>query len=231
MPAPINYTGMQIQPDLAGNLLEGLKLGSGIADMQAQREQQALALQAVQAKLMRQQQYEADADAAIRSNDPRAVASLIARYPEQHEALKASYEGLSAERKDQERRDTLAIGNALRAGRPEAGLAILNRQRQALVNSGQPTDEVDQHIALMQNPTAALQTVTLALSGILPKDQFESWIAAPLAQQNAEAGAIKTKAEADKAVSEAQTAAVTAQNAPRAQAAALDKIAEDIRAS
>jgi hypothetical protein len=145
MAQPINYLGMMPQqPDIGRSLLSGLQAGSVFREM---RQQELAAQQAEQAK----QQYAADLQATFANPTPQAFASLSAKYPQQREAFKQSWDMLNKDQQDSEFISGAQAFNALNAGNVEAAKGLLDRRISAMANAG-------------QNP-AKLQSMRDALEG------------------------------------------------------------------
>jgi len=127
---PINYLGMIPQPDIGRSLLSGLQAGSVFREM---RQQELAAQQAEQAK----QRYAADLQATFANPTPQAFATLSAKYPQQREAFKQSWDMLNKDQQDSEFISGAQAFNALNAGNVPAAKSLLDQRISAMTNAGQ----------------------------------------------------------------------------------------------
>ncbi len=133
MAQPINYLGMMPPPpDIGRSLLSGLQAGSTFREM----EQLRIAQQ--QAEQVRQQ-YAADLQATFSNPTPQAFAALSAKYPQQREAFKQSWDMLNKDQQDSEFVSGAQAFNALNAGNVPAAKSLLEQRISAMANAGQDT--------------------------------------------------------------------------------------------
>lgn len=162
---PINYLGNQ-NVDLGQKLLGGLQIGQAFSNI---REKKALQEQAQQQKA----QYRSDLENAFNLGTPRAFAELTAKYPGQKDAFKQSFDLLSEEGKKAELSTTMRVYSALESGNNEVAKSVLDKQIEALQNSGQDaTNLVNIREAIDTNPKGVANFAGLTLASLMGKEQF-----------------------------------------------------------
>jgi lysozyme family protein len=159
MPDPINYLSM-IQPvNIAESLGQGLQVGEALHDrfkvrpqLEADQQQyRQLALTAARDKLAREAQYQQDVSSVIKNPTPEGYRGLLVAYPEQHEALKAAWDGYSADEKDRNLKAATGVYGALANNKPDLALDLLRNRKQALADAGEDTTETDHLISLLES--------------------------------------------------------------------------------
>ena len=192
---PINYLGM-IQQGVGGGIGEaitsGLRTGAAIQEFRAQRNQADQAAQ-----------YAADVQAAFNSGDARAFAALSAKYPQQREAFKQSWDMLNKDQQDQEFGTGVQVWNALGSGRADVAKSLLDQHITALKNAGDDTSDLEniKH-SIDADPRQARNMIGLSLSAIDP----DRWGKIATEQRSAESAPFELSEKAAKA----QKAAVDA---------------------
>lgn len=157
---PINYLAMVPEQDFLKDLQGGLATGQIFQQRAIQNEQRQMAID--QAK-----QYKLDLQSAMASPTPQNFASLALKYPQQREAVKQAWDGLSeGERKAEG--DTMAQAySALLAGKPEMAKQVVQNQIDARKNSGLDTSHYDSALTMLDgDPQKALGSLGFALSHI-----------------------------------------------------------------
>lgn len=192
---PINYLGM-IQQGVGGGIGEaitsGLRTGAAIQEFRAQRNQADQAAQ-----------YAADVQAAFNSGDARAFAALSAKYPQQREAFKQSWEMLNKDQQDQEFGTGVQVWNALGSGRADVAKSLLDQHITALKNAGDDTTDLENiKRSIDADPRQARNMIGLSLSAIDP----DRWGKIATEQRSAESAPFELSEKAAKA----QKAAVDA---------------------
>lgn len=192
---PINYLGM-IQQGVGGGIGEaitsGLRTGAAIQEFRAQRNQADQAAQ-----------YAADVQAAFNSGDARAFAALSAKYPQQREAFKQSWDMLNKDQQDQEFGTGVQVWNALGSGRADVAKSLLDQHIAALKNAGDDTSDLENiKRSIDADPRQARNMIGLSLSAIDP----DRWGKIATEQRSAESAPFELSEKAAKA----QKAAVDA---------------------
>lgn len=192
---PINYLGM-IQQGVGGGIGEaitsGLRTGAAIQEFRAQRNQADQAAQ-----------YAADVQAAFNSGDARAFAALSAKYPQQREAFKQSWDMLNKDQQDQEFGTGVQVWNALGSGRADVAKSLLDQHISAAENAGQDsTDLKNIRSSIDADPKQARNMIGLVLSATDP----DRWSKITTEQRSAESAPFELSEKAAKA----QKAAVDA---------------------
>lgn len=193
---PIDYSSLVQSPDLGGSLLQGFQTGAGIRQVIDQREQQ-------QQAMAQQEQYKVYLQSALSNPTPQAFAALTAKYPQQREAFKQSWEMLNKGQQDAEFKSGAQVYSALRQNKPEVALQELQKAIDANANSGEDTSDLENIKRLIQSdPKAATGHIGLVLSATDPErwgkiagELRESDIA-PAKLSEAQAKAVKAATDA-----------------------------------
>lgn len=187
MAGPFDYNIQQ--PDIAGSLLGGIAAGQQLGQQRAQIDQAA--------------QYKADLQNYLANPSPQAASEMSVKYPKQREAYKQSWDILSKDQQDQTFSAGTQAYSAIQNGKPEVAASIVDKQIQAMENSGQDASSLIKiKEAIQQDPQGAGASIALGLSSLEP----ERWgkIATELrASQVAPAQAQKALADATKSTYEA----------------------------
>lgn len=163
---PINY--MLPQQDLMGEVAQGLKLGTAIRDigLQQQAREQAKALET---------QYKIDLENSFKNPTPESFAILTAKYPQQKEAFKQSWEMLDSAQKKQEVQTTGQVYSALMSGNNDMAKNIINDNIKALENSGKDATKLKNISSYIdQDPQGAAGYAGLVLSSVMDNKEFIS---------------------------------------------------------
>lgn len=192
---PINYIGM-IQQAQGGGLgdaiTSGLRTGAAIQEFRAQRNQADQAAQ-----------YAADVQAAFDTGDARAFAALSAKYPQQREAFKQSWDMLNKDQQDQEFGTGVQVWNALGSGRADIAKGLLEQHITAMKNAGEDTSDLENiRTSIEADPKQARNMIGLSLSAIDP----DRWGKIATEQRSSESAPFELSEKAAKA----QKAAVDA---------------------
>lgn len=222
MPDPINYLAMLPKPDIAGQFASGLQLGSGIREMADKREAEA---RAEQLRL----QYAADLQSSLTKPTAEAFAALSAKYPQQREAFKQSWDMMKEGQRDQEFLAGVQAFGAINAGSPQVAATLLDERIAAKENSGQDASKLKlMRTALDQNPQAVAGQLGLVLSSIDP-DKWSKMTTELRAAQKAPAELTEAQAKAQKAAVDARFAESNAVIDLQKKGWDITKIQEDIK--
>jgi hypothetical protein len=160
MVQPIQYLNAPVSPFT--RLAEGLVIGQEISQVQQQN------LAAQQAQQLREQ-YASDVQRAFDLGTPSAFAELTAKYPQQREAFKQSYELLSSDQQNNEFMAGAQAFNAIKSGNIGAAKQLLQTRIDAAKNSGQDTTKLEAMLTgLDGNPEFVANTLGMTLSAIDP---------------------------------------------------------------
>ena len=221
MPQPINYLSMVPQVDLGQKLLTGLQAGGDIAGAVQQRRQ------AEQAKAM-QDQYKTDLSNTLNNPTPQAFASLTAKYPQQREAFKQSWDILSEAQKNDEFRVGVQAYNALRNDNVDVAKSLLDERISAMENSNQDARSIQvMRDALDSNPDIVIGQLGLALSSV-DSDRWAKMGQEMRAAEIAPVELTQKQAEAKKASVAAQFAESNAVVDLQKKGWEIEKLANDI---
>ena len=227
MPAPIDY-GVQIA-DPTQSFLSAFQAGTSIQDAQFKQQQQVQ--QAAQQKLIQA------GFAKLQSSDATAAdyANLSMMLPgPQAEAVRKSFEMLTEERQKTALGQASQVFSALKSGKPEIAISLMDQQILAKQNAGDMAGanflKTWRDVA-KENPQATENYFGFTISQIPGGDKvIESAI--KLGSESRAAGLAKPTrdkavADADKAVADAITAQAAATNAPEKAAADAKRATAD----
>ena len=102
----------------------------------------------------RAKQYDNDVRLALESGDPMALSQLVAKYPEQKDALKASYEQMDGLKQRSELRQAAGIWSALNAGNTDAAVRQLEQRISADREAGEDTADDEEQLAMLKSGDA-----------------------------------------------------------------------------
>lgn len=194
MPGPFDYNVQQ--PDISGSILGGIAAGQQFGAQRAAQE--------------KHQQYSADLRTYLNNPTPQSAAALTVKYPEQREAFKQSWDILGKDQQDQQFKSGIQVYSALKNKSPDVAKGILDKQIEAMKNSGQDASSFEQiREAVERNPDASMAQIGLTLSALEPEKwgkiagEMRSSAKAPAEQSLAEAKASKAATDAKFAESKA----------------------------
>lgn len=224
----IDYMGMLPQVDLGGRFLRGLQSAGALANLSQIGQQQE------QARLARERQalYETEVADAMKNPTAERFAALTAKFPEQREAFKQSWDTLSeAQKRDDFGANTRALA-ALNSGRQDLAESIFTQRLEAKKASGADTSE-DQMVLdiIKNNPKDAPGFLHYTMFNADPEKYAENVAKLGGEQRAAEqapADLAAKQAGAAKTAAEAKTAQVTAQYADSQAFADLQKKRWDV---
>jgi len=238
MVAPFDYTsafGQQGGP--LGGLMQGLKLGATMQDIEAARAKQAADLAAQQQAVARQQQLGQAMQGLMAKQNPtfadyQAVALLAPK--DQAEAVLKSWGELSKEQQANDLRFGAQVLSSFQTGAADLGITQLKQRAEAERNSGRAAQAqvYDTAARLAEiDPKSAQTTIGVMLAGLPGGDKVIESVGKVQALRREEAlfgpGLTEAQAKADKAKADAITAGVTAEFAPRVAQAGLTKAQSD----
>lgn len=200
--APINY--LPPQQDALTDVTQALKLGVTLRDIGQQQEARE------QAKLL-EEQYKTDLQNAFANPTPDAFATLTAKYPQQKEAFKQSWEMLDSAQKKQEIKTTGQVYSALMSGNNGLAKSIIDENIAALENAGKDASQFKNISSYIDaDPKGAAGYAGLVLSSIMDNKEFVSTFKGLGEERRAEqmqpSITKKAQAEADKAATLAKFA-------------------------
>lgn len=180
---PINYLSMIPQPDFGESLLQGLRIGAGIQQIQAATELKQQQLLERQQAMALQEQYARDLQATLQNPTAQGFAALTAKYPKQREAFESSWKTLTDAQKESEFSAGTQAFNAIQSGRADVAKAQLDQRIEAMKNAGQdPSKLVQMRDVLDQDPKLFAGQLGLVLSSIDP----DKWAKTTKTQQETE---------------------------------------------
>jgi hypothetical protein len=235
MVQPFNYVIPQADP-FAG-VLQGLKLGASVQQMEAAREQQAMQAAVQQQAIARQQQLGQAMQGLMAKQNPtfadyQAVAVLAPK--DQAEAVLKSWGELSKEQQGNDLRFGAQVLSAFQVGSPDVGVSLLEQRAQAERNSGREEQarayETWAQLAKI-DPKSAQSTIGVMLAGLPGGDKVVESVGKVQTQKREAAlfgpALAQANANAEKATADAVKAGVDAQFAPALAKAGLTKAQSD----
>ena len=219
---PIDYASMQKAPDPGQAMLEGLKFGQGIRDMRDKRAETERAEEL-------RKQYSADLSSTMNNPTPEAFAALSAKYPQQREAFKQSWDMMKEGQRDQEFSTGVQAYGAIQAGQPEVAAQLLDERIAAKKNSGQDATKLETMRKMLDSdPKAISSHLGLALSSIDP-DRWNKMTSELRAAQKAPSELSESQSKAQKAAVEAKFAESNAVLDLQKKGWDITKVQEDIK--
>lgn len=216
---PIDYTSMQIQPNIAQNLMQGLQTGEEFQKVIAQRQEREQALQM-------QKQYADDLNNTMQNPTPQNMAAMIAKYPQQKDALSGGFKYLTDDQQKSELNSATQVYSSLLNGNTDVAKKVLDDHITAMENNGQDASSLKSlRDTVETDPKAATAHAGLVISSIMGPDKFSSTfgqLGDESRKEQLQPYAIVQKG------AEASQAVTTAQNAPLTQDLANQKTAQDI---
>lgn len=183
MVQPINQAGiLAAGQDLVPNYLDQeIQRSLGRAQVDQARVRTEAMKQEMAAGLLqaaRQQRYDTDVRMALESGDPRALSELIAKYPEQKDALKASWDQMDSLKQRSELRQAAGIWSALNAGNTDVAIKQLEQRITSDRAAGEDTSDDEEQLALLKSgDPKAINSVKgrlgLFMASVVP-DKFAS---------------------------------------------------------
>lgn len=216
---PIDYTSMQIQPNIAQNFGQGLQVGLALQQAQEQKQQREQ-----DAKL--QAQYASDLQSAMQNPTPQNMAAMIAKYPQQKDALAGSFKYLTDDQQKSELNSATQVYSSLLKGNTDVAKSVINDHIAAMENSGQDASSLKTLRDTIENdPKAAIGHAGLVIASIMGPEKFSS-VVSQLGEESRKEQ-LQPYAIVQKGA-EASQAVTAAQNAPTANELANAKTAQDI---
>ncbi|MCY1389104.1 hypothetical protein D9M71_38940 [compost metagenome] len=220
MAGPIDYLGAMPQVNLGQSLLSGLQAGAALREVKNRNAAEDRAAQ-----------YSADLQNTFANPTAANFAALSAKYPEQREAFKQSWDMLSEDQRNEEFGSGIKVYQALKNNSPESANAVLDKQIAAMENSGQDASDLQAiKDAVARDPQAALRQVGFVLSATDP-DRWSKITAEERAVEAAPYELSEKQAKAQKAAVDAKYADSKAAQDLAKGGWDIQKIANDIQIS
>jgi hypothetical protein len=235
MVQPFNY--MIPQADPFAGVLQGLKLGATVQDVEAARAKQASDLAAQQQAMARQQQLGQAMQGLMTKQNPTFAdyqAAAVLAPKEQSETLLKSWDARSKVQQDNDLRFGAQVLSAFQVGTPDVGVTLLKQRAEAERKAGRAdqAQAYDTWASLAEvNPKSAQATIGVMLAGLPGGDKVIESVGKVQALRREEAlfgpGLTEAQAKADKAKADAIAAGIAAEFAPRMAQAGLTKAQSD----
>lgn len=163
---PIDYASSYQPINIGQQFLGGLQAGAAIGSIENTAQKQQLALE-------QQKQYQAGVQEALANPTPQAFASLALRFPAQREAVKQGWDQMSEGDRNAESKTMSQAYAALQSDQPDIAKQVIQQQIDARKNSGLPTTDYDNALALVNNdPVKAKGSLGLILSHVTDPKTF-----------------------------------------------------------
>jgi hypothetical protein len=145
MVQPIQYQVPLADP-FAG-LMQGLRLGATVQDLQAAQQQRVLQQEQMRQQMMQRQQamerQQRFSDFAMRPNKTAAdFRQALLDFPEQEKVLAKSYEGLAETELQNQLRDQGVVFSLLSKGKTDEAKQYISNSIEGMRNSGKPAAEI-----------------------------------------------------------------------------------------
>lgn len=182
MAQPFDFR-LQLQ-DPANAVTAGLQQGVQLAGMMeradlmsAQKQQTLLENQALQAKAQRAQQFQGElGKLGAEGFSAKALNELMVKYPEAVEQLKTPFANLSEQERDAKVAEVMPVVSAINAGDRITAGDLLDRQVEALRNSGKTREadaaEVQKNLVLFGDLNAAQTSLNTSLAMAMGRDKY-----------------------------------------------------------
>lgn len=228
---PIDYTsafaGITSPYD---GVMQGMKDGLAIRQLQQQREQAEAAAQA-------KAQMQADLASLSQNPTTQAITAMSLKYPQLSEQFKRSYDMLEPQEQKARLEQALPVYTALHKNQPEIARKTLLEQAEAYRNTGKEREAraaEAQAKAIEDNPAAAKINMGGLLAAVVGPDKWTKIVgdmgAEERAEQLAPSALRKAEADASGAQADAQTKGVTAKYAEKNAVADLETKGWNIKA-
>lgn len=216
---PIDYTQLQVQPDVYGGILQGQKdklLLDAAKQQQAQQQQE-------QERLSLYRQQLSDYFAAP---SPDKLLQIQTMFPEQSKAFEPLVKRMSEKQLQSELSAGMQISNMLGSGNVDGATKLLDTHIEGVKNAGgDPTSLINIKQAITSDPKNAKAYIDFTVANIMGADKFKNYIDAknateeekrkadlfPIEKGKAEAAAKEAAAKAVQAETEAKYADANAQ--------------------
>jgi hypothetical protein len=149
-----NPGGLQAIADAPTFLDRALARSLGQAQVEQAQAQASMFQQkaaAEQEERSKEQQYQREVSMALESGDPRAISSLVARYPQFKDALKTSWDQMDQLEQRSNLRQAAGIWSALNAGNTDAAIKQLEGRITADREAGQDTADDEEQLAMLKS--------------------------------------------------------------------------------
>jgi len=189
------------QPDIVEQYGRGYEVGA--MQREDQKAQQA---EAANAEMM--QQFQQDLYDIYQNPEAGAkeYGALQIKYPQMSDSIKKTFDSVDGEKQKSAVSELTQVYSAVQNGRPEYAISLLESKAEAARNSGDEATAA-KYDAMVQmgktDPMLLKDSTGMTLYAIKGGDYLTGIAKAPYAGIEAEAGAIKTSAEAEKVSADA----------------------------
>lgn len=159
-------------------------------------------------------QYATDVERVSKSNDPRALSWLLTKYPGQKDALKAAYDQMDDQSKQETIRGHSAIFSALSNGRVDLAVPILEDRIKADAAAGQDTVEDQRMLDWLKSGDPKAISAVKQMSGLFIGAVVPERFAAVTEQLGTGPGTPKVVGYGDRLVNSDGSVLYTAPDAP-----------------
>jgi len=177
MVEPLNYAALLGTDNFVSPLDRELQRTlTQTQNQQAQVQTQALQqrMQAEQAAQERQKAYETSLQGVLASGDQRELSRLLARFPENKDALKASWDQMDALEQRSNLRQAVGVWSALNSGNTESAIKQLEARITADRQAGEDSSEDEERLTMLKsgNPSQINQVkgeLGLFMASVVPE--------------------------------------------------------------
>jgi len=204
---PINYTQLQVQPDIYGGILQGQKdriLLDTAKQQQAQQQQE-------QERLSLYRQQLSDYFAAP---SPDKLLQIQTMFPEQSKAFEPLVKRMSEKQLQAELSAGMQVSNMIGSGNVEGATKLLDTHIEGIKNAGgDPTSLINIKQAIVNDPKNAKSYIDFTVANMMGADKFKNYVDANNAAKKEGREATLFESDKLKAESLAKEAAANAQKA------------------
>lgn len=154
MPTLENFNGASLVANPAANLARGMSFNSQLQGQQIQDQATLNKMQLAQKANSRIEQQQVAKNQMLTGNNPQAKADYAIQYPEDAKAIadaqKAQFEAAEAPVKARVS-SVVNFAAQLKGKSPDAQIRMLTERKNQLSQQGLPTNDTDEHIALIQS--------------------------------------------------------------------------------
>lgn len=178
--AAILSQAQNLTPDYQDQRLRGQEAEARTQQIDLQRQAMQIKLAEAQREREKQAAFEAERDQVLLNPDPKRVALLALKYPDQFKGAKEGFDLLDADRRTNDLTQMGSVYSRAKEGDFKGAAAALRTRIEADKAAGQDVTE-DEHIAdalesgdaIQQR--AALGTIGMHIAAVAPKEFAETW--------------------------------------------------------
>lgn len=169
--ASILQAGQNLVPDLQEQMFRKQELQQRQTMLEQQQQQRALQMQQAAQQQAEEAAFKGELAGILDSNDPRAIARLMMKYPQFADSIKPGYEAISNEAKT---RNLTQLGSAYQlatSGDSKGAAAVLRKRYDADVAAGQADETTKELLDALESDDPVLQRRAASTLGMVIASQ------------------------------------------------------------